>query len=424
MLLALPVSHASGRVSPLDALFTATSAVCVTGLVVVDTGQDFTRFGQVVILVLIQLGGLGIMTFAALTAQLLGGRVSFRSQAVLTDAFYQREAAGAIKRNLKRIVALTFVLEVAGAWLLYLDFRETSGGPPPLFSAAFHAISAFCNAGFSLNTESLTPYRGHFVTMFTFMILIVAGGLGHTVVLEAVSRAGRRLLRRKVHPVNCSLNSRVVLITSAVLIVGGTVLLWGFGFGGDAPGGLRSLPEALFQSVTARTAGFNTIEIGALPLASLLVLVGLMFVGGSPGSCAGGIKTTSVAVGFAYLRSQVRAAPDVDMFGRRLARSVVARAAVIIALAIVWNAIGCVILAVTESYRHDIPFEGLLFEQVSAFATVGLSTGVTGELSAVGRLWIIMTMFVGRLGPLTVAVMVTPQRTVEIRQPEERLMIG
>ena len=424
VLLALPVAHVSGRVNLLDALFTATSAVCVTGLIVVDTGQDFTHFGQVVILVLIQLGGLGIMTFATLTAQLLLGRVSFRSQAVLTDAFYQREAAGALKKSLKRIVALTLVLEAGGALLLYADFKQAPDGHPPLFSAVFHSVSAFCNAGFSLHSESLTLYRGHFLTMLTIMVLIVSGGLGHTVVLEALSRAAGRLRRRRVLPIQWSLNSRVVLVTSAALIVAGTILLWGSGLGADGPGGLGALSAALFQSITARTAGFNTIEIGALPTASLLVLASLMFVGGSPGSCAGGIKTTSVAVGLAYLRSQVRSEPDVSMFGRRLARSVVARAAVIVALAIVWNGIGCVILAATESARPNPPFEGLLFEQVSAFATVGLSTGCTNELSAMGKLWIMLTMFVGRLGPLTVAVMVMPQRTAEVRHPEEHLMIG
>lgn len=424
VLLALPAAHASGRVSPLDALFTATSAVCVTGLIVVDTGRDFTLFGQVVILVLIQLGGLGIMTFAALAAQMLGGRVSFRSQAVLADAFYQREAAGALKKNLKRIVALTLVLEIAGTWLLYLDFRHAPGGHQPFFAAVFHSVSAFCNAGFSLNTESLTLYRGHLVTMFTVMTLIVLGGLGHTVVLEAIRRIGGRLRRRSIRPVRWSLSSRVVLVTSAALIAAGTVALWGFGLGESETSWSGALPNALFQSVTARTAGFNTIEIGGLPPASLLVLAGLMLVGGSPGSCAGGIKTTSIAVGFAYLRSQIRAERDVALFGRRLPQSIVSRAAVIVGLALLWNAIGCVFLAATESPQGGLPFESLLFEQVSAFATVGLSTGITGQLSVIGKLWIVLTMFVGRLGPLAIALLVIPRRSSDFRHPEERLMIG
>jgi len=424
VLLALPMAHVSGQVSPLDALFTATSAVCVTGLIVVDTGRDFTPFGQVVILVLIQLGGLGIMTFAALAAQMLGGRVSFRSQAVLADTFYQSEAAGALRRDLKRIVALTVALELVGAWFLYLDFRGTSSGHQPLFSAVFHSISAFCNAGFSLNSDSLTLYRGHVLTMFTVMALIVLGGLGHTVVLEAIRRIGGRLRRRSTRPIQWSLNSRVVLASSAALITVGAVVLLVLGLGEDELSWSEALLAALFQSVTARTAGFNTIEIGALPTASLLVIAGLMLVGGSPGSCAGGVKTTSVAVGFAYLRSQIRSTPDVALFGRRLPRSIVARAAVIGGLAMIWNAIGCVILAATELPRGSFPFESLLFEQVSAFATVGLSTGITGQLSMIGKLWIVLTMFVGRLGPLALALMVTPTRMADVRHPEERLMIG
>jgi len=424
ILLALPMAHVSGKVSVLDALFTATSAVCVTGLVVVDTGKDFTPFGQGVILTLIQLGGLGIMTFAALAAQMLGGRLSFRSQAVLADAFYQREAATELRRNLKRIVALTFVLEFVGAWLLYVDLRQTSGGHPPLFSAVFHSISAFCNAGFSLNSDSLTLYRSRFLLMFTVMALIILGGLGHTVVLEALQRGGRRLLRRSHRPIRWSLNSRVVLVSSGMLIVVGVggLLVLGLGKGGQS--WWEAMPNALFQSVTARTAGFNTIEIGGLPTASLLVLIGLMFVGGSPGSCAGGIKTTSIAVGYAYLRSRIRSTQDAALLGRRLPQDLIARAAVIAVLAIIWNAVGCVILSATESAVGGPSFESLLFEQVSAFGTVGLSTGVTAGLSVAGKLWVIATMFVGRLGPLTVALIVTPARRAGIRYPEERLMIG
>ena len=376
------------------------------------------------ILALIQLGGLGIMTFAALAAQMLGGRVSFRSQAVLADAFYQHEAAGALKKNLKRIVALTLIMEVAGAGLLYRDFQATSTTHPPLFSAVFHSVSAFCNAGFSLHTDSLTVYRGHLVTMFTIMTLIVVGGLGHTVVLEAVRRGVARLRRRRAHPVQWSLNSRVVLVASAALILAGTVGLLLLGLGDDQLGWTGALPAALFQSVTARTAGFNTVDIAALPTASLLLMAGLMVVGGSPGSCAGGIKTTSVAVGIAYLRSQLRAEQDVTLLGRRLPQSLVARAAVIGGLAILWNAIGCVILAATELGEREMPFEGLLFEQVSAFATVGLSTGITPALSALGKLWIVLTMLVGRLGPLAVALLVMPPRSSDARYPEERLMIG
>lgn len=424
ILLALPVSHAGDRVGVLGALFTATSAVCVTGLVVVDTGRDFTPFGQVVILALIQLGGLGIMTFAAVGAQMLGKRLSFRSQAVLFDTFYQQDAAAALRHSLRRIIVMTFVIELIGVVVLYSGFRRQSAGHSPLFSAVFHSVSAFCNAGFSLYGDSLTLYRGHVVTMVAVMGLIILGGAGHTVVLEALSRGIRRLRGKRNRTITWSLNSRVVLRMSAVLIVVGASFFLVFGLGDDGGGPLERVMNAVFQSVTARTAGFNTVDIGHLPLASLLVLVGLMFVGGSPGSCAGGIKTTSLAVWYAHFRSKLRTAKDAVLFGRRLPEELVARAAVIGGLAVLWNGLGCIILAITESSGGGISFESLLFEQVSAFATVGLSTGVTPHLSSAGALWIVATMFVGRLGPLTAAFLVMPQQAARIRFPEERLMIG
>lgn len=364
------------------------------------------------------------MTFAALAAQVLHWRISFRSQAVLADVFYQREAARALKKNLKRIIALTFALELTGAWLLYLDLRQTPGEHPPLFSAAFHSISAFCNAGFALNSDSLTPYRSHLLTVFTVMVLIILGGLGHTTVLEALRRVGTRLLRRSNRPIRWSLDSRVVLTGSAALIVVGIAGLMLFGLGEDEQAWPEALSNAAFQSVTARTAGFNTVEIGGLPTASLLVLVGLMFVGGSPGSCAGGIKTTSMAIWLAYFRSKLTSAKDVVLFGRRLPEHLVARAVVVVGLALIWNALGCVILSATERHDSGVPFESLLFEQVSAFATVGLSTGITAGLSVAGKLWIIATMFVGRLGPLTLALTVIPLAKTGIRYPEEHLMVG
>lgn len=424
VLLALPVAHVGGTVSVLDAFFTATSAVCVTGLIVVDTGKDFTPFGQVVILILIQLGGLGIMTFAALAAQVMGRRLSFQTQAALSDTFYQQEAAGALKRHLWRIVAMTFVFEFVGALVLYQAFRESPAAHPPLFSAIFHAVSAFCNAGFSLHSDSLTLYRSHAPIMLVIMALIILGGLGHTVVLEALGRAGRRLLRRRRRPIMWSLNSRVVIGVSAILILCGAACFLMLGLGDEGRGWASRVMDAVFQSVTARTAGFNTVDIGHLPMASLLILVGLMVVGGSPGSCAGGLKTTSLAVWFAYFRSKLTTAKDVAIFGRRLRDDLVARAAVIGGLAILWNAAGCVVLAVTESSTGGASLASLLFEQVSAFATVGLSTGVTADLSVGGKLWIIATMFVGRLGPLTVAFVVMPHEPAGVRYPEERLMIG
>jgi trk system potassium uptake protein TrkH len=260
--------------------------------------------------------------------------------------------------------------------------------------------------------------------MCTLGALIIVGGLGHSVVLESLRRGWRRVRRRRAKSVLWSFNSRVVVRTSVALIAVGAVAFLLFGLtAGDQDWG-ESLANAVFQSITARTAGFNTVDIGALPLASLLVLMGLMFIGGSPGSCAGGIKTTSMVTWFAQLWARLKGRPDASLLGRRLPEDVIARAMVVIGLAVAWNALGCVVLAVTEMPGEGVGFRDLLFEQVSAFGTVGLSTGVTAGLSAAGKLWIITSMFVGRLGPLTAALAVLPLETAKVRYPEERLMIG
>lgn len=424
LLLWLPFSHLPGRVSPLDAVFTATSAVCVTGLVVKDTGTDFTPFGQGVILVLIQLGGLGIMTFAAAATQLLGGKLSFRSQAALSDTIYQGNAASMLRRDLKRIVAMTFVIEAIGAALVYSRLGPTSEAHGPIFTAVFHSISAFCNAGFSLHADSLVRYRGDFVVMTTMMLLIVAGGLGHGVVLEGVRRCWNRLRHRPHAPLMWSLNTRVVVWMSLGLIAAGTVMLLFLGVGGqrDSLGG--AVADAVFQSVTCRTAGFSTVDVGRLSTTGLLVMAALMFIGGSPASCAGGVKTTSVVTWYAQLRAWLRGETDVSLLGRRLPGEVVARAAMIIGLAMIWILVGGMVLTYCERGSAEIGLRDLMFEQVSAFGTVGLSTGVTPNLSVGSRIWIILSMFAGRIGPLTFAMVVSQRGFAHVRYPEERLMVG
>lgn len=424
ILLTLPVAHDRNKVSFLDALFTSTSAVCVTGLAVVDTGQDFSRFGHTVIMVLIQLGGLGILTFTALGAQFMGLRLSFRQQTILADSFFQGRAANQIRAELKWIVASTLILEAAGAALLYLEFRNNPGGHPALFSAAFHAVSAFCNAGFSLYTDNLIPYRSQIVLSFTIMALIVLGGLGHTVVLEMGRRVLRLIRRQSTSPVRWSLHSRVVLRTTAILIFGGAAGILLFGLTPGEKSWSERLINSLFQSVTARTAGFNTINIGTLPMASLLTLIFLMFIGGSPCSCAGGIKTTSAVAWYAMLRARLLGQTDISLMGRRLPEDVLSRAVMVVTLALMWHAAGCVILSLTELPSTRMQLHDLLFEQTSAFGTVGLSTGITPFLSPGGKLWIIASMFVGRIGPLTAALAVLPGRATGIRFTEERIMIG
>lgn len=425
VLLLLPWSQTQGEVGLVDALFTATSAVCVTGLVVVDTGTAYTRFGQVVILALIQIGGLGIMTFAALAFLILGRRLSLASQAALHDAFFQRDLGIEFKKRFRQILVLTLGVELGGCLLLFgaLWWRRI---PPPeaLYSALFHAVSAFCNAGFSLYRDNLMGLRDCPVIMGTIMTLIVLGGLGHVVLVEVWHQV-RRLRTGEVAAWGpLSTHSRVVLRTTLMLIVGGWLGLLLLGLTPrENTWGLK-LSTALFQSITARTAGFNTVDIGSLPGASLLLLVLLMFIGGSPGSCAGGIKTTTLAISLAELRAKFRGEEQVVLFDRRIPRTILDRSLVLVRLAVLWNLFGVLLLLSTEAGNPGVGFQDILFEQISAFGTVGLSTGLTDKLTVVGRLWIVATMFVGRLGPLTVALGLLPPSHLHIRYPEARVMIG
>ncbi len=425
ILLSLPVASVRNDISILDALFTSTSAVCVTGLIVVDTGKDFTLFGQIVILVLIQAGGLGIMTFTAMATQFLGGKLSFRSQAALSDTFYQKQAARRVSSNLFRIIMMVFIIEAIGAVILFLGYYLRSDDlHDSIFAAIFHAVSAFCNAGFSTHSDSLIGWQSSSIVMPTIAVLIILGGLGHVVVLESWARLGMRLKGQSAHPFKWTLHSRVVIYLSGVLILGGAVILMvarPFGADGSATTGFF---DALFQSVTCRTAGFNSIDLTKLPVPALLFMCALMFIGGSPASCAGGVKTSSVATWYAQLYAWLRGQKEVTLMGRRLSSEIVAKAAMIIGLAVVWNSTGTILLAWFEQGRVDLPLRKLFFEQVSAFGTVGLSLDVTPTLSTPSRIWIMISMFVGRVGPLTFAMVISEREQSPIRYPEEPVMIG
>ncbi len=416
--LRLPAAHQQEPVRLLDALFTATSAVCVTGLITVDTGTAYSRFGQIVILILIQLGALGLMTFAALAAEVVRVRLSLSSQAAVHDAFFQRQTRISLRTAALRIITLTFLLEGLGALLLRSSLPATDA-----FEAVFLAVSAFCNAGFSLYADSLSSLRNSLPLMGTVMALITLGGLGYPVLLELLSRGWARLRRRPSRFVKFSLHTRVVLWSSLFLTAGGalTLLPASWTHLGDSAG--ERLLQGLFQSVTARTAGFHTVEIAALPLAALLIFVPLMLVGGSPGSCAGGVKTVTATVWLTRLTARLRGRESTSILGRRLPFDLLQRASLVITLAVMWNVVGVMILALSEG-GAGTPLENLMFEQVSAFGTVGLSTGLTPSLSAVGKIWIILTMLVGRVGPLTMALAVVSQPRQHYEFPVERVMIG
>jgi len=421
-----PWAHLPGTVDYLDALFTSTSAVCVTGLVTVDTATDYSVAGQVIILVLIQIGGLGVMTYAAMALTVLRRRMSLRTMAALHDTLFQRDAARDFKRRFWQIVSITLVVEAIGALVLFLTLLPGAGSKKAAWEALFHSISAFCNAGFSIFPTNLVDIRSNYLFMGMVTILIVVGGLGFTVMHELIGEGGRVLRRRRREsPRAFSLHTNLVLRTSFLLVVGGALVMLLFGMtSGEGSWGAR-VGAAVFQSVSARTCGFNSIDIGALPIASLVILMLLMFVGGSPGSCAGGVKTSTLAVVLARIRSYVSGEDQARLMGRRLGHDITRSAGLLIGLALFWNLLGILILSHFEQGRPDVQFQQLLFEQISAFGTVGLSTGTTtAGLSVGGKLWIIATMYVGRLGPLTLAGLALYRKASRVTFPEGKVMIG
>ncbi|NLH49377.1 MAG: ATPase [Myxococcales bacterium] len=424
IMLWLPVSHTPGSVSLLNALFTSTSAVCVTGLTVVDTAKDFNHVGQMIIVILIQLGGLGWMVFAALIFGMLGRNLSLKSQVALADSLMQRTAANDIAQIVGRIILITGTIELTGILLLFLFLLPDHPVKQALFSAVFHGISAFCNAGFSIYSENLLSFRANWPVLTIILLLIVLGGLGHTVLIEIWQVFSLRSKRESNSIFRFSLHARTVFWASALLIVGGTLGILLFGM----PGEEKSLPEkiggAIFQSVTARTAGFNSIRIGALPPASLLFVTILMFIGGSPGSCAGGVKTTSMAIWLSRLVARLRGSDEVTLFGKTISHQIVRRTTLLFALAVGWNLFGILLLLSTENLQPGFGLQDVMFEQVSAFATVGLSTGLTPHLSMIGRVWLICSMFMGRVGPLTIAAWIVEKKRVRIQHPEGRIMVG
>lgn len=417
LLLMLPVSSAEHKVTPfIDALFTATSATCVTGLVVVDTGTYYSFFGQAVVIALIQIGGLGIMTMASLFALALGRRIRFRERLLMQEAIGQQNVAG-IVRLTKRILLFTFAIEGTGALILTLRWLRDLPPAKAVWYGAFHAISAFCNAGFDLWTTSLARFVADPTVNLVVSSLIILGGLGFYVLADLWDVAHHR-----GHP---NLHTRVVVRTTAILLAVGTVLLLVFEASNPATMGPLSwtgkLLASWFQSVTTRTAGYFTVSIGGLTRQSLFLMVVLMFIGASPGSTGGGIKTTTFTTLILAVWATIRGKSDVEVFQRRLARDVIDKALVISMLSLVLLVSGVLILSATQPFD----FLSLLFEATSAFATVGLSTGITPGLSAIGKVVDILLMYAGRVGPLTLAMAITIRKNDgNIHLPEDRVVIG
>lgn len=426
----------------LNCFFTSTSAACVTGLTVYDTEKDFSPFGQFIILCLIQIGGLGIMMFGSVFGMLAGRQLSLRQSLIAQDSL-SYTTFGEVRQLVGFVVILTFFCEIIGAAMLWNLWPEdvAPGFVDRLFYSAFHAVSAFCNAGFAINTSSLTQYADNWQVYGSIMPMIVLGGLGFPVLRELYlwskralrkgigkwisSSKGKPFLTNNRRMI--SLHTRVVLTTTAIMIVAPAILFFLIAtFRGhtlaDMPWPNRAL-ASLFQSVTARTAGFNTVplDLNSVSHANHFLLCILMFIGGSPGSTAGGVKTVSFAVLLIGVLSTLRRRSEVEAFNRSIPQEVMRKSAAVIFLMFALVSAVTLLLLVTEN-RTLIE---TLFESVSACATVGLSTGMTPELTIPGRIIIIVAMFAGRLGPLTLLVALAGQQsTVRYQYPRESLMIG
>ena len=430
LLLKLDVSTVSGELPWIDAIFTATSAVCVTGLVVVDTGSRFTLLGQLVILALVQLGGLGVMTVSVALFTWIGRAVSLRNRLAMQDLFAHTPRRD-IYRLVRHVLLFTFGAEFLGAGLLTLHFSGHMPFAKALYYGGFHAISAFCNAGFALFADGLPRYAGSWLVNLVICALIVVGGIGFPVLYDIHAR----YLARENRTARLSLQTRTVLVTTALLIVGGAVMFALL----EAPGKVmaeRSLTEwlliPLFQSITCRTAGFNTVDIAALREATVVMMILLMFVGASPGSCGGGIKTTTLATLALFTLSRIRHQRRVNLFRKSLPEATVARAMSLVVLATALIALVTFMLLLSDTFV-DVPGDHpqakinalqYLFETVSAFATVGLSMGITASLSTWDKAWIVFMMFVGRVGVLTFSYVIVGNAVGGKEYAEENLMIG
>lgn len=421
-----PISITTTPISWTDALFTATSAVCVTGLTTVDTGTCFTRFGQSVILTLIQIGGLGIMTFTSVAFFLWRRRVSITDQIAVGQSLMSNQGTN-LMQFLKAMLIWTFSIELLGALLIYL----TAPAAITPFAAIFHAISAFCNAGFSLFADNLISWQKSWLVNLAIMALIIAGGLGFSVLIELGALLPAKLkAQKKARPVRLHWQTSIVIRTSAWLIFIG----WATIFAAEqathrAPFSVSML-TALFNSVTCRTAGFNTVDIAQMTTISLLVMLILMFIGGAPGSCAGGIKVTTFSVLWRFMTSQLKGKPQTVIGRFAVGQEAINKALMLVVIEGMILFIATVILTITEggdvphSVNRGLLFE-IIFEEISALGTVGLSMGLTTKLSMIGKWTITMLMFIGRLGPLVfLAVIHEIRREQFFKWPEETIQIG
>ncbi|MDO5039049.1 TrkH family potassium uptake protein [Clostridium sp.] len=419
VLLSLPISSASGESTNfLDALFTSTSAVCVTGLITLDTGTHWNEFGQIVIMFLIEIGGLGFMSFATFIAVLLGRKITLRDRLIMQEAMNTFNIQGLVKM-VRYVLGFTFAVQFFGALLLSTQFVPKFGLAKGIYYSIFHSISAFCNAGFDLfgGFSSLVSYSGNVVVLLTISALIIIGGLGFTVWLEVYNYRGLKKL---------SVHSKIVILITVVLIIGGTIFMYLFEMHNPKTIGNMSFDDkvlnSFFASVSPRTAGFNSVSTDGMTNSGKLLTIILMFIGGSPGSTAGGLKTATFGIIILTVISVIRGREDTQVFGRRFSKSLVYKsfALLIIGMTLVIGV--TLLLSITDPNES---FINILYEATSAFGTVGLTTGVTQRLSTAGKIIIMITMYCGRVGPMTVALaFIRNKKKQTHKYPEGKILIG
>ena len=419
-MLMLPISSRSGEwTSFMDALFTATSTTCVTGLIVVDTFTHWSLFGQLVIITLIQIGGLGFLTIAVGFAMVFRRRIGLRQRDLLKESVNAMEIGGIVKLT-KKIIAGTIIIEGIGAVILTIRFMPEHGILEGIYYGVFHSISAFCNAGFDLMGyqtpyNSICAYVNDPVVNLTVSALIILGGLGFVVWDE--------LSVKKFHWKQYTLHTKLVLSCTIFLLIAGTVLMLLFEYNNTvAEMNLgEKILASFFGSVTARTAGFNTVDTAALDSSSKLLTMILMFIGGSPGSTAGGAKTTTVMIMFIYIVSSLKNESGSNVFHRRINSEIIKKAAMVIGLNLgLALCSGMIILATS-----DLPMEDVLFETISAISTVGMTTGITRDLNTIGRVLIAFLMYCGRIGSMTFALSLMKKENGQLlKMPEEKISIG
>lgn len=424
-LLNLPIATQSGEsIGFLDALFTSTSAVCVTGLIVVDTATYWSAFGQIVIITLIQIGGLGFMTITTMFALITKKRINLRERLLIQESLNQIDLSGLVRLT-RYVLMITFIIEGIGALLLSTVFIPQFGVKIGICYSIFHAISAFCNAGFDLmgsvsgQFSSITYYVNNFTVTLTISGLIIFGGIGFPVILDIIKH-------KKLSKLN--LHSKIVILTTAILIVTGMVFILLSEF--NNPDTLGKLPiggkflASLFQSVTARTAGFNTIDLSMMHQGSLFVMMILMFIGASPASTGGGIKITTLATIMLTVKSFILGKEDIEVYERRISTSTIRKSLGIFFIGISVVVIGTLLISITEK---EFTLVEAGFEVVSAFATVGLSLGGSPNLTVIGKVLIMIFMFMGRVGSLTIFMALLskgPKNNQTIRYPEGKIIVG